>query len=266
MAVRRRRVPATCRRTHRLRRVRPVAVAVRARTRRADRRPSAAAPIPGRHRARERVRTLRNRVVPVHGQVGEQRDLLALVVDAASDQQDPAVDPHGPRLLVEAREHDDLDAPLHVLNRGDRHLRPGLRHHRAQAGHDPPDDDPLPVQGLIAQVAGIGVDEVADLLGDLAHRMLREVQPEQLLLPAQPFADRHLGGLRERAFEGDRLLGAHVEQRGLPADPVALRGLAGGHRVVEPEQDLAGVAERVERPDARQRLEHLPVRQAQVDP
>ena len=44
----------------------------------------------------------------------------------------------------------------------------------------------------------------------------------------------------QRPLEGDRLVGAHVEQRGLPADPVALRRLAGGHGVVEPEQDLAG--------------------------
>ena len=74
--------------------------------------------------------------------------------------------------------------------------------------------------------------------------MLREVQPEQLLLPAQPLADRDLGRGRERPLEGGGVGGAEVEQRGLAGDPVALGRLGGGDRVVEPEQDLRRVAER----------------------
>ena len=63
-----------------------------------------------------------------------------------------------------------------------------------------------------------------------------------------------------------RLVGAHVEQRGLAADPVALRRLAGGDRVVEPEQDLGRVPERVERADLGERLQHLAVGEPEVDP
>jgi hypothetical protein len=106
---------------------------------------------------------------------------------------------------------------------------------------------------------------VADLLGDLAHRMLGQVQPEELLLPAQAFAHRDLGGGGQRPLERDRVVGGHVEQRGLARDPVALRRLPGRDRVVEPEQDLAGCPNAFSAPTLRQRLEHLPVRQAQVD-
>ena len=134
------------------------------------------------------------------------------------------------------------------------------------AGHDPADDDPLAVERLVAQVARVGGHELADLLGDLAHRVLGEVQPEQLLLPAQPLADRHLGRRRERPLEDRRVGRAEVEQRGLPGDPVALGRLRRGDRVVEAEQDLGRMPERVERPDLGQRLEDLAVAQPQVDP
>ena len=96
--------------------------------------------------------------------------------------------------------------------------------------------------------------------------MLREVQPEQLLLPAQALADRDLGRRRERTLEGGGVSRAKIEQRGLPRDPVALRRLARRDRVLEPEQDLRRVPERAERPDLGQRLEHLAIGQAQVDP
>ena len=58
----------------------------------------------------------------------------------------------------------------------------------------------------------------------------------------------------------------HVEQRGLAGDPVALGSLPGGERVVEPEQDLGRVPERVERAHPGERLEDLPVGEPEVDP
>ena len=115
------------------------------------------------------------------------------MVDPAGDQQDRAVLPDRAGLLVQAREDDDLDRALQVLQGHDGHRRARPRHHGARADDDPADDEPLAVERLVREVAGVGGDEVAHLLGDLAHRVLREVQPEQLLLPAQPLADRRLG-------------------------------------------------------------------------
>ena len=239
----------------------PVAVAVRA----AGAAPSAA-PFAGRDLSGERLLAGGRRRVPLDREVGQQRDLLALVVDPAGDEQDLAVAPGGRRLLVEPREDDDLDRALQVLHRDDRHRRLGLGDDGPDAGHDPADDDPLAVERFVAQVARVGGHVAADLLGDLAHRVLREIQPEELLLPAQALADRGLGRGRQRALEGGRVGRAEVEQRGLPGDPVALGRLGRGDRVVEPEQDLRRVPERAQRPDLGQRLEHLAVRQPQVDP
>ena len=169
-------------------------------------------------------------------------------------------------LLVQPREDDDLDRALEVLEGDDRHRRLGLRDDGPDAGHDAADDDPLAVERLVAQVARVGGHEPPDLLGDLAHRVLRQVQPEQLLLPAQPLADGDLGRGGQRPLEGGGVGRAQVEQRGLARDPVALGRLGGGDRVVEPEQDLGRMAERAERADLGQRLEHLAVGQPQVDP
>ena len=94
-----------------------------------------------------------------------------------------------------------------------------------EPGHDPADHDPLAVERLVLEVARVRSDVPADLLGHLAHRVLREVQPEQLLLPAQPLADRDLGRRGQRPLEDLGVRRAEVEQRRLAGDPVALRGL-----------------------------------------
>jgi hypothetical protein len=91
-------------------------------------------------------RDLGDGVVPIDCQVGEQRDLLAFVIDPPGDEQDAPVDPHRPGLFVQPREDDDLDAALQVLDRGDRHLGAGLGHDRAQPGDDPADHDALAVE------------------------------------------------------------------------------------------------------------------------
>jgi hypothetical protein len=77
------------------------------------------------------------------------------------------------------------------------------------------------------------------VLGDLAHRVLGEVQAEQLLLPAQALAD----GTSVAAGNGrskPAASGAAGRTARSARDPVALGGLGGRDRVVEPEQDLAG--------------------------
>ena len=69
----------------------------------------AARPIRRRHVPGEAVRSAGHGVVPVDGQVGQQRGGLALVVDPAGDEEDPTLDPRRPGLLVQPREDDDLD-------------------------------------------------------------------------------------------------------------------------------------------------------------
>ena len=75
--------------------------------------------------------------------------------------------------------------------------------------------------------------DASDGLGHFAHRMGRQVEAEELLLPAEPLADRCLGGGGERRVESGRIGGAEVEERSLARDPVALDGLAGGRGVIE---------------------------------
>ena len=77
--------------------------------------------------------------------------------------------------------------------------------------------------------------------------MLGEVDPEQLLLPAETLTNGDLRCLGERSFECRGVLGAEIEEGRLAADPVPLRGLTGGTRVVETEQDLGRMAEGVQR-------------------
>ena len=214
----------------------------------------------------ERLGSTRDRIVPIDGQVGQERRVLAAVVDPPGDQQDRPVPPGRPRRLVQPREDDDLDRPLQVFERDDGHRLVPLRDDRPDAGHDAADDHPLPVERFVLQVARVRVDEPADLLGDLAHRVLREVQAQQFLLPAKALAHRHLGRRRERPLEDVGVRGPQVEQRGLAGDPVALRRLGGADGVVETEEQLRGMAHRAEGPDLDERLEHLAVAQAQVDP
>ena len=59
---------------------------------------------------------------------------------------------------------------------------------------------------------------------------------------------------------------ADVEQRGLAGGEVALRVGARRHRVVQTLEHLCRVPERRKRPDLRERLQHLPVREPEVDP
>ena len=71
----------------------------------------------------------------------------------------------GQRLLVQAREDDDLERALQVFHRRHAHRLPALRHDRAEARHDAADDHPLLVEGLVAQIAGVGGHVAADLVG-----------------------------------------------------------------------------------------------------
>ena len=89
----------------------------------------AAAPFARRDLASERVLAGCCRLVPLHREIRQQGDLLALVVDPAGDEQDLAVPPGGRGLLVEPWEDDDLDRALQVLHGDDRHRRLGLGDH-----------------------------------------------------------------------------------------------------------------------------------------
>jgi hypothetical protein len=213
----------------------------------------------------ERLGPAGERLVPVDREIGEERDLLAAMVDPSGDEEDRPVGPGARCLLVELREDDDLDRPLEVFDRGDTHGRLGLRDDRPEAGHDAGDDDPLAVERLVLEVAAVGGDEGADLRSHLAHWVLGEVDPEQLLFPAETLADGNLRRLGQRSLEGGGVLGAEIEERCLAADPIPLRGLTGGDRVVEPQQDLRRMTERVERPNPCQRLEDLAVGETEVD-
>ena len=168
--------------------------------------------------------------------------------------------------LVEPREDDDLDRALEVLERRDRHRRLGLGDDRPHAGHDPAHHDALLVEGLVAEVARVGGHERADRLGDLLERVVGQVQPEELLLPAQALPGRRLGDRGSGASRLAAIVGGQVEERHLAADPIALGRAGRVHRVVEAGQDLGRVAERGQGADPGQRLEDALVGQAQVDP
>ena len=134
------------------------------------------------------------------------------MVDATGDQQDRAVGPRRRRLLEEPGEHHDLDRALEVLERRDPHRGVGLGDHPPEPRDDPCDDEPLAIERLVLQIAAVGRHERADLLGDLPHRMLGQVEPEELLLPGEPLADGDLRRLREWPFERGEVGGDEVEQ------------------------------------------------------
>ena len=96
----------------------------------------------------------------------------------------------------------------------------------------------------------------APLLRELAHRVVRQVQPEQLLLPAQPLAD----GPRSRPAAAARTpprRRAQVEQRGLAGEPVALRAWPAAIASSRPSRICAGWPNALSAPTLDQRLEHL---------
>ena len=229
--------------------------------------PAATATITCGHLSREALLAGGRGRVPVDREVGQQRDLLALVVDPAGDQQDLAVAPGAQRLLVQPREDDDLDRALQVLERHDRHRRLGLGDDGPDAGHDPADDDPLAVERLVAQVARVGRDE--------ARRPARRPRPSgaprgTARAAPSPSAAARGRAPRSRSGAAARAPSASAAPRSNSEVCPVIRSrcvaCAGRDRVVEPEQDLGRVAERAQRPDLGQRLEHLAVREPQVDP
>ena len=109
----------------------------------------------------------------------------------------------------------------------------------------PPTTTRWPSSDSSLQVPRVGVHERPDLLGDLAHRVLGEVQPEQLLLPAQPLAHRGLGRGRQRPLHGRASSAPEVEQRRLAVIRSRCVAWPAADRVVEAEQELGRVPERV---------------------
>ena len=159
----------------------------------------------------------------------------------------------------------DLGRALEVLQRGHAHGRLALGDDPPQAGHHAAQHDALLVE-LLGHVRGPGVDVAAHLRREVAQRVVRQVQPEQLLLPARPLPRRRLRGRAERSLQAATVTAQVVEQRALPRHPVALLRLAVGDGVVEAEQHLGRMTERGERADLDQRLQHPLVDEAQVDP
>ena len=134
------------------------------------------------------------------------------MVDPTGDQEDGAIGPDRAGLLEELWEDDDLHRALQVLKRHDRHRGAGPGDDRTGPDHDPADDDPLSVERIVLEVGRVGGDEVAHAIGDLAHRMLGQVEPEELLLPSQALPARRLGRLRQRPLQGGGIRRAHVEE------------------------------------------------------
>ena len=169
------------------------------------------------------------------------------------------------RLLVEPREDDDLERALEILERGHAHRLLRLRDDRPEPGDDPSDDDPLPIEGLVLEIARVGGHVLPDRLRHVAQRVVGQVETQQLLLPREPAAERLLGHLRERPLQGGRGLAGHLEERRLAGEPVALGGLGRGDRVVEAREDLRRMAEGVECAHLRERLEDPLVAEPEID-
>ena len=113
------------------------------------------------------------------------------MVDAAGHEHDGVRAPGARRRLQRLGEDDDLERALQILEGGHGHRRSRLGDHRAHARDDTADDHALLVE-LLAKVAAVGGHEAPDRLGDVAQRVVGEIEAEQLLLPAQAFPKRSL--------------------------------------------------------------------------
>jgi len=164
---------------------------------------------------------------------------VVAAIDATGDEHDGVIGPGAGGLGEDLREDDHLGAPLQILEGRHQHGRAGARDHSARRLDDAAQRD-LGLVALLGQVAGVGGHVVGQLVGDVAQRMLREVQPQQLLLPAQPLLARHLilgdCGARELRCEGDEGSRKEVEEGPLPRRHVALVARAGIERQVDPVQ------------------------------
>ena len=94
--------------------------------------------------------------------------------------------------------------------------------------------------------------------------MLGQVQPQQLLLPAQPLSRWSLGHVRQLLVHRDGL--GRAEDPKLRAVPFGLQLAAERHGSVERVQQLVGMTQLAQRADPDERLEHPLVREPEVDP
>ena len=225
---------------------------------------AAASPLSCRDHGPESVGAERLHLLPGPDRIGQQHRLLALVVDPTGDQQDGVVDPDACRLLERLGEDDHLGRTLEVLERRDAHGRLALGDDPPEPRDDAAQHDPLLVE-LLGHVRRPGVDVATHLRREVTQGMIGQVQTQQLLLPARPFAGRRLGGRTQRPLEAAAVVAQLVEQRALARDPVALLRLAVADGIVEPDEDLGRMSERREGADLGQRLEHPLVDQPQVD-
>ena len=195
--------------------------------------------------------------------LAQQLGLVVAMVDAATDQHDCIVRPGVGGLLEHLGENHHLHCPLQVLKVRDQHRRARPGDHPAHPLQDPAQGH-LGLILLLREVAGVGGHVLRQLVGDLPQRMLRQVQPQQLLLPAQALATRNLI-LQDRwcalvAIPGgegwrcDRLRrrGEQVEEGPLACRHVTLMPCAHLERRVQAHQQRAGAPQRPHRARANQ--------------
>src|SRR5439155_9789152 len=135
-------------------------------------------------------------VIKSHGVLAQQLRRLVALLDAREHEQDLVGAPQRCRRLVGARKDGDLDRAGEIL-----HLR---EHHQlllfgdvlTRAGDDAGDGHEL-VAGLF-ELREIRRHDIAHALGHPQEGVLRQVGPEQLLLPAEELALGRLRSGRER--------------------------------------------------------------------
>ena len=187
---------------------------------------------------------------------------LVALLDAGEHKQDLVGVPHAGRLLVGAREDRHLGRAGQVLDLREQHERLVLHRDVLPRARDDTDDR----HQLVLHVLELGeVDDprhIADALRDVRQWMVGDVDPQQLLLPAEQLLPGRLG---TGGRCGDRGLGREVEQADLAGRAVLLLALAGRERGVQPTQLGEARPERVARAGLDERLEHPLVVALQVD-
>ena len=126
--------------------------------------------------------------------------------------------------------------------------------------------DALAVERLVLRSPEYAVDELPDPLRELAQRVVREVQAQQLLLPAEPLADRGLGRGRQRPLQGAASSPPMSNSEVWPLIRSRCAAWPAAMASSRPSRICAGCPKHVERADLGQRLQHLAVDEAQVDP
>ena len=199
--------------------------------------------------------------------VGQQVHVRAPQVHLPVHDDDGVRDPGLPGLLVQAGEDDDVQGPVHVLQRDEGHAVPRFGVDLLHTVDEPAGANPTADVTLVQQARVLG-DVIPQVDVQFLQGMGGDVDAEEFLLPAQEFA---LGGkfdvgehdLRAGVF---LLFPQEVENGDLARVPVFVVVGAVGHDGVQRGEDAGPVAEGVERPHPDEALQGLLVDLAQIDP